>query len=83
MRILYTLGLIVIAPHGLAAQPARAGSEVILRNFRFADGESRELFTFTSGSFRSSRFAGGRSFVGGIYAEAASHLEDLHQPVSA
>ena len=40
MRILYTLGLIVIAAHGLAAQPARAGSEVILRNFRFADGES-------------------------------------------
>ena len=40
MRILYTLGLIVIAAHGLAAQPARAGSEVILPNFRFADGES-------------------------------------------
>jgi len=43
---------------------------------RFADGESRELFSFQTGSFRSSRFAGGRSFVGGIYGEAASRLED-------
>ncbi|HMI96638.1 MAG TPA: TonB-dependent receptor [Micropepsaceae bacterium] len=43
---------------------------------RFADGESRELFTFQTGSFRSSRFAGGRSFVGGIYGETATRLED-------
>ena len=43
---------------------------------RLADGESRELFSFVSGQFRSSRFAGGRSFVGGAYAEGASRVDD-------
>jgi outer membrane receptor protein involved in Fe transport len=43
---------------------------------RFIVGESRELFSFTGGQFRSSRFAGGRTFVGGLYAEGASRIED-------
>ncbi|HEY4264464.1 MAG TPA: TonB-dependent receptor [Micropepsaceae bacterium] len=43
---------------------------------RFADGESRELFSFVNGQFRSSRFAGGRTFVGGVYAEGASRVDD-------
>jgi outer membrane receptor protein involved in Fe transport len=43
---------------------------------RLADGESRELFSFSGGQFRSSRFAGGRTFVGGAYAEGASRIDD-------
>jgi outer membrane receptor protein involved in Fe transport len=43
---------------------------------RLADGESRELFSFTGGQFRSRRFAGGRTFVGGAYAEGASRVDD-------
>ena len=43
---------------------------------RFADGESKELFQFSSGAFQSSRVAGGRSFVGGVYAEGASRFDD-------
>lgn len=43
---------------------------------RLADGESRELFSFVNGQFRSNRFAGGRTFVGGAYAEGASRFDD-------
>jgi outer membrane receptor protein involved in Fe transport len=43
---------------------------------RLADGQSQELFGFTGGQFRSSRFAGGRTFVGGVYAEGASRIDD-------
>jgi vitamin B12 transporter len=43
---------------------------------RLADGESRELFGFAGGQFRSSRFTGGRTFVGGAYAEGASRVDD-------
>jgi vitamin B12 transporter len=43
---------------------------------RLADGESQELFSFTGGQFRSSRFSGGRAFVGGAYAEGASRMDD-------
>ncbi|HXJ01870.1 MAG TPA: TonB-dependent receptor [Micropepsaceae bacterium] len=43
---------------------------------RLADGESRELFSFTGGQFRSSRFAGGRTLVAGAYAEGASRVDD-------
>ena len=43
---------------------------------RLADGESRELFSFVNGAFRSSRFAGGRTFVGGAYLEGASRFDD-------
>lgn len=40
MRTLYSLTLIALAAGRIAAQPARAGSDFVLRNFRFADGES-------------------------------------------
>jgi homoserine O-acetyltransferase len=40
MRTLYSLGLIFIAAIQVGAQPSRAGADVILRNFHFADGES-------------------------------------------
>jgi vitamin B12 transporter len=43
---------------------------------RLADGQSRELFSFSSGQFHSSRFAGGRTFIGGGYAEGASRIDD-------
>ena len=43
---------------------------------RLANGESQELFGFSGGQFRNSRFAGGRTFVGGAYAEAASRVDD-------
>jgi vitamin B12 transporter len=43
---------------------------------RLADGESQELFSFVNGQFRSSRYAGGRTFVGGAYAEGASRVDD-------
>jgi outer membrane receptor protein involved in Fe transport len=42
---------------------------------RFAQGESHEVFSFSSGAFHSRRFAGGRSFVGGAYAEGASRFD--------
>jgi outer membrane receptor protein involved in Fe transport len=43
---------------------------------RLADGESRELFAFSAGQFRSGRLTGGRTFVGGLYAEGASRIDD-------
>lgn len=43
---------------------------------RFNQGEARELFSFSSGAFHSSRFSGGRAFVGGLYAEGASRFDD-------
>lgn len=43
---------------------------------RLADGESRELFGFSGGQFRSRRLAGGKTFVGGAYAEGASRIGD-------
>src|SRR5258705_2332018 len=43
---------------------------------RLSQGESRELFTFSNGAFRSSRIAGGRTLVAGAYAEGASRLDD-------
>lgn len=45
-------------------------------DLRLAQGESRELSTFTSGQFRNSRFAGGRTLVGGAYLEGASRVDD-------
>ena len=42
---------------------------------RFADGESQELFLFSSSAFQNRRISGGKSFVGGIYGEAASRFE--------
>jgi vitamin B12 transporter len=47
-----------------------AGADV-----RLDEGEARELFSFSSGAFHSSRFSGGRSFVGGLYAEGASRFD--------
>jgi outer membrane receptor protein involved in Fe transport len=41
---------------------------------RVAEGESRELFTFTAGRFTNRRISGGKSTVAGIYAEGASRL---------
>ena len=43
---------------------------------RLADGQSQELFSFSNGQFHSSRFAGGRTFIGGAYAEGASRIDD-------
>jgi len=42
---------------------------------RLAQGESRELFNFSGGNFLSSRFAGGRTLVAGLYAEGASRID--------
>ena len=42
---------------------------------RFADGESREHFGYSAGQFTQNRRAGGRTFVGGVYAEGASHID--------
>lgn len=42
---------------------------------RFNEGEARELFSYSSGAFHSSRFSGGRGFVGGAYAEGASQFD--------
>ncbi len=47
-----------------------AGADV-----RLDEGEARELFSYSSGAFHSSRFSGGRSFVGGLYAEGASRFD--------
>lgn len=43
---------------------------------RLYDGQSRELFSFSNGNFRSSRFTGGRQLIAGIYAEGASRIDD-------
>jgi len=40
MRTLYSLTLIALTAGRIVAQPTRAGSDFVLRNFRFADGES-------------------------------------------
>ena len=40
MRTLSSLGLVVVAALQLGAQAPRAGADFVLRNFRFADGES-------------------------------------------
>ena len=40
MRVLYTIGLIALSATAVGSQPGPAGSDVILRNFHFADGES-------------------------------------------
>jgi outer membrane receptor protein involved in Fe transport len=42
---------------------------------RVADGESQELFTFTSGRFQNRRISGGKSVVEGVYAEGASRFD--------
>ncbi len=42
---------------------------------RFYEGEARELFSYSAGAFQGSRFSGGRSFVGGLYAEGASRFD--------
>ena len=43
---------------------------------RLDQGESQELFSFSSGQFHNNRFAGGRTFIGGGYLEGASHFDD-------
>ena len=42
---------------------------------RLNEGEARELSSFSAGTFRNSRFSGGRGFVGGLYAEGASRFD--------
>lgn len=42
---------------------------------RFNEGEARELFSYSAGVFHTSRFSGGRGFVGGLYAEGASRFD--------
>ena len=42
---------------------------------RFYEGEAQELFSYNAGAFQGSRFSGGRSFVGGLYAEGASRFD--------
>ena len=44
---------------------------------RFAQGDSKEHFQPVAGKFTQGRVSGGRSFVGGIYVEAAAHLDNL------
>jgi outer membrane receptor protein involved in Fe transport len=41
---------------------------------RFARGNSREQFSYVSGAFTQGRVSGGKTSVGGLYAEGASHL---------
>ncbi len=43
---------------------------------RLAGGQSREFFGYSSGQFHSSRDAGGRTFIGGVYAEGASRIDE-------
>jgi len=43
---------------------------------RFTQGDSKEHFTFISGAFTKGRISGGRTFVGGLYLEAASRFDD-------
>lgn len=42
---------------------------------RFNEGEARENFSYSAGTFHTSRFSGGRGFVGGLYAEGASRFD--------
>jgi len=42
---------------------------------RAAQGESRELFTFTSGQFQNRRVSGGKTVVEGVYAEGATRFD--------
>lgn len=42
---------------------------------RFTQGESKEHFFLVSGAFTRGRVSGGRSFVGGVYAETASRFD--------
>ncbi len=42
---------------------------------RGSHGQSDEHFTFTAGHFVNGRFSGGSTFVGGLYAEGAVHLQ--------
>jgi outer membrane cobalamin receptor len=42
---------------------------------RETTGETREHFSFTAGHFTMNRVAGGQTFVGGIYLEAASRFD--------
>jgi outer membrane receptor protein involved in Fe transport len=44
-------------------------------DMRLNEGEAREKFSFSSGAFQKSRFSGGRSSVGGAYAEGASRFD--------
>ena len=44
-------------------------------DMRLNEGEAREQTSFSSGAFQKSRFSGGRSSVGGVYAEAASRFD--------
>ena len=42
---------------------------------RFTQGESKEHFQLVAGQFTQGRVSGGRTFVGGIYVEAASRFD--------
>jgi len=44
---------------------------------RFTQGDSKEHFQLVSGAFTQGRDSGGRTFVGGLYAEGAVHLDGL------
>ncbi|MEI9996675.1 MAG: TonB-dependent receptor [Rhizomicrobium sp.] len=44
---------------------------------RFAQGDSKEHFSFVAGSPTQGRISGGRTFVGGVYVESALHLDGL------
>jgi outer membrane receptor protein involved in Fe transport len=44
---------------------------------RFAQGDSKEHFQPVAGNFTQGRVSGGRNVVGGVYVEAAAHLDDL------
>ena len=44
---------------------------------RFTQGESKEHFQLVSGAFTLGRVSGGRTFVGGLYAEGASRFDGL------
>ncbi len=43
---------------------------------RFARGNSRERFSYVSGAFTQGRVSGGKTSVGGLYAEGAGHFGD-------
>jgi outer membrane receptor protein involved in Fe transport len=47
-----------------------AGADV-----RLNQGEAHELISYIAGAFQASRFSGGRSMVGGVYAETASRFD--------
>ena len=42
---------------------------------RLNEGEAHELISYSAGAFQASRFSGGRSFVGGLYAEGATRID--------